>query len=303
MNEAETCGFYFDWKNAELVEVTWGVEICAGPTGHPFRFEILALVDHFGITTGCNDDGSASDGLCHEICGADPDCEGIPPGDWGCYNKYVRRLCDTNCQFVDSVNCATYPGSYCVAGYCYRKITHPGCPMLKVWDGEDFKEIETLNIHAPEGMDTVYSTSVNMKPYENGKYKLVLEEEPYLPWDWSHIDRVSLKDEKGKECKLIKAEHSKLGDVLSLIDKNDDSRVETKPGERIELTYTGCEGEQFEFSIEGFNPMPHGLKKAFRLGVSFTEKYGIVGLTIITVSVITVIAIVFGVFKFFAKKF
>jgi len=140
-----------------------------------------------------------------------------------------------------------------------------GCPILKAFDGNEFKEIEKLNIHSREGVDTVYSTSFRMKPFKENTYKIILQEKWYALWEGSHIDYIT--DSTGKECSLIKAIHSKLGDVTSLIKESDDERVEIKPGERIELEFTECSGNEFTLNIEGFNPWWHFVK----LGSGYTS--------------------------------
>jgi hypothetical protein len=129
-----------------------------------------------------------------------------------------------------------------------------GCPILKVFNGKDFVIIEKLNIHAPEGKDTKYTSKFSMKP-KDGKYEITLEEAAYLFWDGSHIDYVKLTDENGKECKLISAMHSKNGDVLSQLIESDDVRVRTFPKEEIKLVFNECSGDNFTFTIEGYNPV------------------------------------------------
>jgi hypothetical protein len=52
---------------------------------------------------------------------------------------------------------------------------------------------------------------------------------------------------------LISAIHSKQGDILQQLKESDDIRIKTYPGQRITLTYDGCSGSEFTFSIEGFN--------------------------------------------------
>ena len=165
-----------------------------------------------------------------------------------------------------------------------------GCPILKAWNGKEFKEIEKLNIHAPKDEDVTYSTTFKMKPI-NGEYELILKEAAYLFWDGSHIDSVSLRDEKGNECKLISAIHSKKGDVLPLIKESDDSRVRTYPGEEIKLVYTGCEGEEFTFSIEGYNMKWTGVF----LGLNYTD------IIMILITIALVVIVIF-VFKFFMRR-
>ncbi|MEM2181026.1 MAG: S8 family serine peptidase [Nitrososphaeria archaeon] len=130
-----------------------------------------------------------------------------------------------------------------------------GCPYLKVWKNKEFRELGKLYIHSPEeGIDTIYSITFEMEPFEGSIYKLILEEKWYALLEGSHIDFVKLTDENGKECKLIEAKHSKLGNVMFEIEKSDDIRTETKPGDRIELIFTDCSGSKFTFEIEGYNP-------------------------------------------------
>ncbi|MDI6825572.1 MAG: hypothetical protein QMD36_00005, partial [Candidatus Aenigmarchaeota archaeon] len=127
-----------------------------------------------------------------------------------------------------------------------------GCPILKVYDGKDFTTKEKLNIHAPAGKDTTYTSKFSMQP-KDGRYEIILDEAAYLYWDGSYIDYVKLTDENGNECRLVSAIHSKHGDVLSLIAKSDDTRVRTFPGEEIKLVYKDCSGNSFTFMIEGYN--------------------------------------------------
>jgi len=127
-----------------------------------------------------------------------------------------------------------------------------GCPILKVFDGKDFVTIEKLNIHAPAGWDIKYTSKFNMQP-KCGKYEIILHEAAYNFWDGSHIDYVKLTDEKGNECRLISAVHSKNGDVLSQIVKSDDVRVRTFPEQEIKLVFDNCSGNKFTFMIEGYN--------------------------------------------------
>ncbi len=139
-----------------------------------------------------------------------------------------------------------------------------GCPILKVFDGKEFVEVEKLDIHAPRGIDTVYSRPVSMKPYEDGKYKIILTEASYLLWEGSHMDNVKLVTD-GKECELESVIHSKHGDILDKLIESDDIRTETKPGEEISLTFAGCSGKEFIFIIEGYNPIGGPVKMSLIL--------------------------------------
>jgi hypothetical protein len=159
-----------------------------------------------------------------------------------------------------------------------------GCPVLKAWDGKEFKKVEKLNIHS-QGKDTTYSVNFGMKPFEDGVYKITLEETWYVFWEGSHLDYVKLINSEEKECELIQAEHSKLGDVLSYLERSDDSRVDLNPGERIELTFTGCSGKEFTLTVEGYNPWWGFVK----LGLSLNN---------ILIIIITLVILVLSIFLF-----
>jgi hypothetical protein len=167
-----------------------------------------------------------------------------------------------------------------------------GCPILKAWDGKEFKDIEKLNIHSEEGIDTTYSKRFEMEPFKDKTYRLILSEAWYALLEGSHIDSVKLMDENGKECQLISAIHNKNGDVLSAIARSDDIRTETKPGQEIALTFAECSGKTFEFTIEGYNSRPMLMKQA----LTYTN------LIAISIALIILIVIVYGAFKFFARK-
>jgi hypothetical protein len=180
--------------------------------------------------------------------------------------------------------------NYCINGVC-KYSGGGGCPVLKVWDGNSYKDVVKLDIHSEKGRDTTTSIGFSMKP-KDGKYNVKLSEIWYAFWEGSHIDSVQMTDKSGKECKLVSAVHNKKGDVLTAIAKSDDVRVETKPGEEIDLVFSGCSGEEFVFSIEGYNAIPRLAKLALSQG----------NIIIIIVTLITVIVIVYGAFKFFAKR-
>jgi hypothetical protein len=169
-------------------------------------------------------------------------------------------FCRGTSWYGTSYNCKSLGLSYsCDGGKCVGAGGKGGgCPILKVWDGENFVEIEKLNIHAPEGQDVTVNSSFTMQSVD-GKYEIILHEAAYLFWDGSHIDSVKLVDETGKECRLISAVHSEVGDVLQQLTESDDVRARTFPGEEIKLTYDGCSGNIFTFSIEGYNMKVVGL--------------------------------------------
>jgi len=181
----------------------------------------------------------------------------------------------------------------CSPNYCDKsRICSPvgrGCPILNVWNGEEFVEVETLNIHSEEGVDTIYSIYSSMEPID-GKYEIILKEASYLWWEGSHMDNVRLTDKQGKECRLISAVHSKHGNVLTAIEKSDNIRTDTMPGEWLTLKFDGCTGKKFNFSVEGYNPQNRFVKMA----LSYDNLPSVIICSIIC---IVLMVAVFSVFK------
>jgi hypothetical protein len=198
------------------------------------------------------------------------------------YCKALSQQCSSN-----QPCCLGYTCSY---GVCQQL---GGCPVLKVWDGNEYKDVVKLNIHSERGKDTTTSIEFTMEP-KDGKYYVKLSEIWYAMLEGSHIDSVKLVDESGNECKLVSAIHDKKGDVLTAIAKSDDVRIETKPGEEIDLVFEGCKGEEFVFSIEGYNAIPRLAKMALSQ----------IGITIVfaAILVIALLAVMFGVMKNMKKK-
>jgi len=223
-------------------------------------------------------------------CSSNQDC---------CNNNFcinhICRQCVGADQSCDSNNpCCS--GYYCSAsiwggGKCKAVVSRGGgCPILKTFDDNKLVTVEKLDIHSPKDQDTIATSTFTMQPV-NGRYEIILDEAAYLFWDGSHINSVKLTDGTGNECKLISATHSKQGDVLSAITTSDNVRVRTLPGDRIKLTYDGCSGNQFTFSIEGYN------RKLMWLGLDLT---GSVPIVIAIAAVILVIA--FGILQLTKKK-
>jgi hypothetical protein len=211
----------------------------------------------------------------------------------------VKRYGTSKLDLYDTVLIVYHPNegsservSHTVSDGYFLNTWPGGCPVLKVWNGKEFEEIEKLNIHSEEGVDTRYSTRFKMKPFDGKTYGLILEEKWYALLEGSHIDSVKLTDSGGRECKLIKAEHSKIGDVLGKLRESDDLRIETKPGESIELNFIGCSGDEFTLTIEGYNWFPRFVKMAL-------SQYT---LMVIVMSIIVLIA-VFAVFRVFMKRY
>jgi hypothetical protein len=140
-----------------------------------------------------------------------------------------------------------------------------GCPILSVYDGNEYVEEGLLDIHNPDGADVVTSHVFihTPEPVED-RYLMRLTEHPQTH---SHIDQEQLFAtlENGMEIKLplVSAVHSADGDVLHKLRVSDDVRADTLgadhnngTSEYINLEFVapdGLEIETFTFIIEGHN--------------------------------------------------
>jgi hypothetical protein len=141
-----------------------------------------------------------------------------------------------------------------------------GCPILYVWNGEEYFCEGLLDIHNPEGTDVIYShTLVTMPERVHGAYLFRLVEHPQTI---SHIDQVKLyailKDKSLLELPLIYAWHSEYGNVLPQLLFSDDWRVDeyganwnNGTSQSIDLKFAALspniEIMGFIFQIEGYN--------------------------------------------------
>jgi hypothetical protein len=140
----------------------------------------------------------------------------------------------------------------------YFSIWGGGCPTLFVWSGTDYADEGILDIHADSDV-TVRHEIENPFDLEDGGYGVQLRE---LDNFTSHIDQVRLYavDDEGEEylCPLTHAYHSELDNVKHMLRFDDDTRVDLKPTERIDLRFgpPECQIEHFIFEINGYNPKP-----------------------------------------------
>jgi hypothetical protein len=214
-------------------------------------------------------------------------------GKYADYGEEASATLKVYCKSLSQQCGLTQPcclGYTCSYGVCQQPQS--GCPVLKVWDGNGYKDVVKLNIHSERGKDTTTSIGFTMEP-KDGKYYVKLSEIWYAMLEGSHIDSVKLTDDTGNECKLVSAIHDKKGDVLTAIAKSEDVRVETKPGEEIDLVFDRCKGEELVFSIEGYNRW-------------YLEKMALsqIGITIVLVGVLVIalLAVMFGIMKNMKKK-
>jgi len=141
-----------------------------------------------------------------------------------------------------------------------------GCPFLQVWDGSDYADEGFLDIHNAEGVDVTYEhTLATMPEPVNRRYAFRLTEHPKTISD---IDQVQLhailEDGTVEELPLRKAWHSEDGNVLNLLRRSDDRRVEelgadhnggTSQSIDLEFGALGSNAKTvaFIFTIEGYN--------------------------------------------------
>ena len=102
-----------------------------------------------------------------------------------------------------------------------------GCPILSVYDGEQYVDEGLLNIHAEEDV-TVGARLITDPAKVGNKYRMRLTEHPQTI---SHIDSVQLfgRTTSGTvvELPLVFAKHSSEGNVRSLLQASDDLRIDT----------------------------------------------------------------------------
>ena len=140
------------------------------------------------------------------------------------------------------------------------------CPILHVWDGNNYVGLEVLGIHNPTGEDVVREATVpkTLVRIANYKAKFMLQEGwPDLNFSESTIDQVQLfaVNMFGNRllCPLIIAQDSRLGNVLLRLLLNDEQKVQTLLLDRVELEfltpYPSWMIQNYTFVIEGCNQL------------------------------------------------
>jgi hypothetical protein len=140
-----------------------------------------------------------------------------------------------------------------------------GCPILSVFNGNEYVEEGLLDIHNPDGIDEIYEHILTTQPQaiDNRYYLSLTEHEKTI----SHIDKVELWGESvnGQMIKLplLSAIHNELGQVRYELLLSDDVDSITKGADHnngvsqfIDLQFLappGLQFTQFLFVIEGNN--------------------------------------------------
>lgn len=142
-----------------------------------------------------------------------------------------------------------------------------GCPILSVWDGEEYVVEGLLDIHNPEAVDVINTHELLTTPYRtNQRLFLRLTEHNKTI---SHIDQIYLLGVTPNGhivcLPLCSAQHSTLGQVRNALLYSDDSKIDLLGADHTEGTsefvvlqffyprFMNFEG--FLFVIEGYNPI------------------------------------------------
>lgn len=186
----------------------------------------------------------------------------IDPPDYQTETYTTRYGLDVSCvQFV------LYGGDLWIdyLGVKYSTGGGGGCPILSVFDGEQYQEEGLLDIHDPDGNDVTYQHTLITSPKAtDNRYHLKLTEHPETISD---IDQVKfygiLPSNRRIRLPLISAIHCKEGQVRSLLRLSDDKKVEVLGAyynngvsQYVDLEFVAPKGlhfTSFVFVIEGNN--------------------------------------------------
>jgi len=176
----------------------------------------------------------------------------IPNSDSGGYYYFTHWLLDGATVYSNPIT-VTMDSNHTLEAH-FRWST---CPTLFVWNGTEYVYEALLDIHGDSDV-TVRHEIQNVLALEDGVYKLQLRE---LDNYTSHIDQVRLYavDDEGEwhSCLLTYAYHSELGKVKHTLRFDEDSRVDLKPMEVIDLEFAQPisydKTAYFIFEINGFN--------------------------------------------------
>jgi len=132
-----------------------------------------------------------------------------------------------------------------------------GCPTLFIWNGTRNIEETTLEIHSYNDITLKHKIQQKLTPKAN-LYILKLTE---LDNFTSHIDQVKLyaidHEDKPHLCSLLIAYHNTQGFVTSKLLLDDDTRIDLKPAQEINLYFIKAmaykNAEYFIFEINGYN--------------------------------------------------
>lgn len=140
-----------------------------------------------------------------------------------------------------------------------------GCPILSIYDGENYVEEGLLDIHDPMGNDVVTTEILDIVPTSiNHRYLLRLTEHDLTVSD---IDQIKLKGILGDGTPipliLVSATHSAFGNVKQKLRFSDDNKIQLLGATHNEgiseyidlefIAFKNLDFNEFEFEIEGNN--------------------------------------------------
>jgi hypothetical protein len=140
-----------------------------------------------------------------------------------------------------------------------------GCPILSVFDGEEYQDEGFLDIHDSEGNDVTYQhTLINSPIAIDNRYHLKLTEHPKTISDIDQVGLyVILPSNRIIRLPLVSAIHCEDGQVRYLLRKSDDKKAEVLGADYnngvsqyIDLEFFAPQGlhfTNFVFVIEGNN--------------------------------------------------
>jgi len=139
-----------------------------------------------------------------------------------------------------------------------------GCPTLFVWNSTTYVNYGVINIHNPTGEDVIREVPVKTEDVSINNYKAkfrLREGWPGLNFSESYIDQVRLYavDSQGNRylCPLIRATHSREGNVLPQLLISDNWKTQMLLLETADLTfimpYRTTQIQSYVFIIEGCN--------------------------------------------------
>ncbi len=178
---------------------------------------------------------------------------------------FAYWLLDSTTYYYSNPITVTMTADHSLKAYFYSSSGGgDGCPTLFVWNGTAWVDYGVINIHNSSGEDVIWEVQVSKEDAAVTKHqvKFMLREGwPGLNFSESFIDQVKLYavDSQGRRflCPLIKAERSRLGNVLQQLLSSDDVKVQTLLFETINLTFTTpyptSQIQGYIFTIEGCN--------------------------------------------------
>jgi len=180
---------------------------------------------------------------------------------WSNTNQYNAGWYTITCKSTDQLGCNNQDS------ISIQLKSTGGCPILSVFNGNEYIEEGLLDIHNPDGIDEIYEHILINQPLaiDNRYYLRLTEHNKTI----SHIDKVELWGElaNGQMIKLplLSAIHCDLGEVRRYLLFSDDRKIDELGADHnngisqsIDLKFLAPQGlnfNKFIFVIEGNNAL------------------------------------------------